>query len=495
MAKPAADNRALLRNVKAVAITLAVTVPLGIITRLLVPRYLGSEEVGKLYFAESFPTMLLSLCSLGLGYYIHKAVPARHEHAGEILVPILILQSLAGLALSVGILTFMYFSGYDASTIELTALLCVANVIGMIQFDALQKVFFAIGRVKEASAYLIVEKIMLVVLTAASLLLGKGVFAIAVAMAIPRIVYLGIALRFAYRLGLLGGKFDMPLLKKMLSSGGPFFLAGIITNSNGSIDSYFLQSLAGFTEVGLFGQVFRQLGALLMLVPVITNGIMPALSRAYHIDAAEYQRVSGLALRSLLIICLPMSLGVSAFAQDLMPFLYGEKFREATLTCVISGPILAAYYLAMYLGSTMVFMGGGRRSLMTMTAAVALNATLDVLFIPLGMDWLGTGGGAAGAAMGSLVVETFVCCSLVHKAKPDKLWSRATLTAVFALLPALLLIPLHELWFTISLPLRIAIFAVFLPAYSILTGMIRREEREFLFKLLPRRKAGDTVAV
>lgn len=483
-----------LSHVKTIILTLAVTVPLGVVTRFLIPRYLGAESAGKLFFAESFPTLFLSMMPLGIGFYIQKAVPARHEHARDILSPVLMLQLLMGFVMSLGVLGFMKFSGYDAGSLGLTGLMCIYNVLFIIQSDTMQKVLVAIGAVKEISLIHIIEKVTVIILTLGCMASGLGVVAIALSGLASQILQFALLLHCARGKNLLGGRLDPALMRTMIRFGLPFFMSTLLTTSNGSIDAFFLSKMGGYGEMGLYGMVLKVLGAMFSFVPVISNGIMPVLARTYHLDPTEYRRVSGLALRSLLLLCLPIGLGFSAFIGDVIRIAYGEAFHAATFAGVIGGPLLACNYLAIYLSTIMVFSNSGKQSAMIMTAAVATNAFCDWMFIPFGRDLLGAGGGAAGSAAASLVAEIVVCTALVTRIKPAKLWSGTTYTAVMSLLPAFLMIAGWAQWYSLSLPVRIGVMAVFLPTYVLATRLVHREELEFLRRLRPRRKTKATPA-
>jgi hypothetical protein len=59
-----------LSNVTTIGLTMAITIPLGIVTRIWVPRVLGSKDAGILFFAESFPIFFMNFMTLGAPYYI-----------------------------------------------------------------------------------------------------------------------------------------------------------------------------------------------------------------------------------------------------------------------------------------------------------------------------------------------------------------------------------------------------------------------------------------
>ena len=61
-------------NVVKLGLSLGVSIFLGAFIRAYLPRVLGVEGVGKLYFAESIATLVFTFLPLGLHAYINRKV-------------------------------------------------------------------------------------------------------------------------------------------------------------------------------------------------------------------------------------------------------------------------------------------------------------------------------------------------------------------------------------------------------------------------------------
>ena len=205
------------------SLAMAITVPLGIVTKIAVPRYLGEELAGRFFFAENFPTVLLMFLSLGIGVYIQKTLPARREHAVDVFSPVLKLEAAFAAVLIATLVGYMKATGYDLDIICLTGFMACVQAMCVIQNDIIQKVFFAVGLTREVAIVNVVSKVVLASAVLLSLLSGAGVYGLATCFFCAQLIAMSMLLSTARNQEMLGGPFRFPVIRRVLLTGLPFF--------------------------------------------------------------------------------------------------------------------------------------------------------------------------------------------------------------------------------------------------------------------------------
>jgi O-antigen/teichoic acid export membrane protein len=458
-------------NASKLTLAMAITIPLGFVGRILIPRFLGSEQAGLLFFAEGFPVLLLTFLPLGIPAYIQKTVPPRHEHAAEIFSPILRIQLLLGLALSLVLIGFMRATNYPTLVIVLTGIMAIYQTLWMLTTEIMQPLFLAIGQINFTTALNVGAKVMVTGSILVCLFMGGGPMTLAWVFLATQSVIVGIVIAKARRLGLAAKGDDVAKMWPVLWMSLPFFAGTVLTRTSGSVDIAILSRLGSFHEVGYYGAVQRLHGLFMMLVPIVQNALMPVLSRAYGNDEGHYDRLAGSAARALCILAFPLSIGMTIFSREIVGIVYGAEFLPAARVLMVNGPLLLLSYVTVFIAMNVVITTNGRSMALALAGTFVLNAILDLVFIPLGMHHLGAGGGAAGALASTLVVEIVTVIALIRTAKTRAFGGRTLFTFVVAAFPSLALVVFADRWSTVDLTVRIAAFVIGVPAYFFLSRM------------------------
>jgi O-antigen/teichoic acid export membrane protein len=126
----------------------------------------------------------------------------------------------------------------------------------------------------------------------------------------------------------------------------------------------------------------------------------------------------------ILMAGIPMSIGVFAFAKDIIAFLFGLKgYAPSVLTLQIFAVGLTLIYIDMVLATAIIACDKQRRWVYTAGAAVLINISLNLVLIPYTQSRYGNGG--IGAALATLITEFYVMVSAVL-ILPKELFSPAS---------------------------------------------------------------------
>jgi O-antigen/teichoic acid export membrane protein len=166
------------------------------------------------------------------------------------------------------------------------------------------------------------------------------------------------------------------------------------------IDTILLQVFRTRAEVGIFHGVYRIILALLFIPRMITDALFPVLARYAEDTSGGLSFIFEKAVKSLLILALPLTLTVTILAEPIVVLILGAGFASAAPLLQLMSLVWAATFFSVLCNK--VLNAANHQHLATVATAVCLAATvaLDLLLIPR----LGTLGAGLATLVGELVV-------------------------------------------------------------------------------------------
>lgn len=199
------------------------------------------------------------------------------------------------------------------------------------------------------------------------------------------------------------------LLKKMLAFSLPLVAGGVAYWGLTAMDRFFLRSLSGFEELGVYALAAALAGAISVLTSIFSSLWHPILYK-WAKEGVDESKVQKITENMVFVIALIWSLvGLLSF---ILPFFLPPEYSaiEYLIVACVSMPL---FYLLSE--TTGVGIGLTRRSNYSMLASISaflVNAVFNYLFIPIY--------GASGAALAS-VIAFFVFFTVKTEASA-KLW-------------------------------------------------------------------------
>ena len=389
-----------------------VSMAMGLILRLILPRALGRENIGILYFSESFSAMFFTFLPLGLSAYIVREVPVDHRKASVIL-PTLV-PAIGGWALLIWcvMLVTVWTSGADHLTASCVALMGIYSGATVFQRSILRGTYVALGKSAFTARLEMMVRIGLLVLVISAIAAGSSVVGVIFCYAVSEIVGVVYLLLRANKDGLFVESFDRFFLLKMVRQTMPFFAVGALVEIYGNINVSMLRYLASNQEVAYFGAADKLKGMGLLLVPVMQASLQPVLSRAWRSNRVEFQRLVSNSMRLLSAVSLPLTLGLMVVPDLLSDLIFGSEFVAAYRSIAYLAPVLTLTYMNVLMGSCLNIVSDGKKFLWVTAISLILNVLLNMLWIRVGREWWGEGGAAAGSSLATVISELFVLLSV-----------------------------------------------------------------------------------
>ncbi|MBI3914654.1 MAG: oligosaccharide flippase family protein [Chloroflexi bacterium] len=446
-------------------------------------RILGPTGTGRYAFAVTIWFFADTITDFGLGILLTREVARDKTQANRLLTNSAILRvllwtlSLVPITLVTAI--YVFFFNLSLDTVVALALLMV-GILPSTLAGSLAFLFNAYERFEYRIAVDFAMKLLSIALGVVALVLGYGFVGLAVVSIIVNLCALT-TFYFLVRHSLFSPRlqFDRGLMRWMFFESFPLMFNNLLSSFFFRIDALILQPLKGDTVLGYYNTAYKFIDALNFIPSNFTLAIFPALSRLAADQKEAMRRAFILALKLLLWISLPITVGTMFLAIDLIRIFGGDEFLPHS---AIALQVLIWFLPFSFVNSVthyvLIALGQQRFLTKAFVAGVVFNVVGNIIVIPY-LSYVGS-------ALVTILSEIVLLVPFFYAARKNL--APISLLAIFwrpALASALmggalwLLVPRIGIWFAI--PVAGVIYGVLL----LLVGALGTEERALVRKLLP----------
>ncbi|MEN9834624.1 MAG: hypothetical protein RL011_817 [Pseudomonadota bacterium] len=385
---------------------------MGLVIRLILPRAIGRDALGTLYFAESFSAMFFTVLPLGVTAYIVREIPVDHRQVNRILPTLMPATAIWGAVIWLIMLAALWLTGAEAETVYCCAAMGWFNGCAVFQRSILRRSYVALGKSAEMARQEMMVRIALVAMIFMCIWLKASVLMVAISYATSELLGVSFLIWQSRRRGHFSGGFDFELLRKIVKQSLPFFAVGALVELYGNVNTTMLNFMVGKSEVAYFGAADKLKGMGLLLVPVMQAGLQPALAKAWHHDKVQFAALVNKAVRLLIILSMPLTLGLMLLPDVISDVIFGSEFRSCHRAISYLAPVLTLTYLNVLMGSCLNIISDGRKFVVVTGVSLVLNISLNFFLVPVCRSLWMDGGGAAGSALSTVIAELFVLLAI-----------------------------------------------------------------------------------
>ena len=383
---------------------------------LFLPRYLGSEEYGRLYLAMSITAIFQVFIEFGGFFYITKYVARDREKTPYIVSDIETLRFLLWSVSLVLIAGFLAVAGYPRSVNLLVAIFGISKLWETLT-SLIQRCFQGVEVMQYSAVGNIAERVFVSIACITALFLGAPIVVIGLLMAVSTLLNYLISRKFLPKIIQFKPKADRGRIKLILKESMPYFLWTLFGIIYYRIDAVMLSFLAPAVVVGWYGAAYRFFDIVMFLPNIFNMAVFPVFSRLWATEDKILARTSKKAIDFILLMGIPISIGLIVFARHLVALFYGiEQYGPtADLLKIFSIGILLVYIDFIIL-PLLIASDQQRRATLFGFYAMLLNPLLNWFLIPYFQTNYGNGG--IGATIATLLTEFFILsCMLVSLPK------------------------------------------------------------------------------
>jgi O-antigen/teichoic acid export membrane protein len=293
-------------------------------------RVLGPADVGTYVWIGLIVGYLDILLSFGMNTWLTRELARR---PGELSIHLgNVLAVRGGLWLAV-MLVPIGLAGPLAGTLDITPDVALAlMLLGLAMAPsgvaaALSAAFQAYERMEYPAAVTVITTVLKIALGLLALGLGYGFVGLAGVALIVNCVTLAIlGLLFASLVGWPRLHFAPGKGFAIARDAYPYMLNNFLASLFFRLDGLLLRPLAGDAALGWYNAGYRVIDGLNLLPAHLTLALFPMLAREAESDRTRLARVYKRALKLLILIALPTSVGIALVAEPLLGLLAGSAY-------------------------------------------------------------------------------------------------------------------------------------------------------------------------
>jgi len=378
----------------------------GFVLMLFLPRYLGSEDYGKLYLGTSIMMITQLLVNFGGYYMITKEVARARESAPHLIVNSIGIRIVLW-AISMAILVaFTYLAGYTGKSKAIILVLGISTLwVGA--GGVLGSAFRGFEMMWYPSLAAILERVFITIVGVGALVMGADSLVIATLMAVSMLLNFLVCLRYSGRIVPILPKFDWKASVDLIKASVPYFLSSVFTVIYFRIDAVLMSLMAPAAIVGSYGAAYRLFDALMFLPFIFSTAVFPVLSRLWVREGGGLVQTTQKSLELITLAAIPVSISVFSFSEQIIQFFFGLKEYSLSVPVLqIFSVTLILVYLDFILVNTVLASDKQRSWSVIAMLAVPLNIALNYFLIPYTQNRYGNAG--LGAATATFITESFV---------------------------------------------------------------------------------------
>lgn len=418
----------IVRNISALAIGHVGTNILGFVAFAYIARVLGPDGFGLINFASAILAYFSLIATMGIPNLASREI-ARHpadtsKIVGSMLLTRLVLSVVAVLIL-IALLPFL------APTAAMRAVLALLAL----------NLFISVGSINWAYAgveHLTMPAVAGMAGTAVHLGLvlwlvrtESDVIPAVLASLVGAMVPAVIQLHDFHRKYHIVVKFDWSTVEQIFKSSLPFAVSAVMIQVYYNIDSVILGYLKGPAEVGYYNAAYKVILFINGFTGLYVQSIYPVISRLYANDTTSVRPFLRQALNLVAALVIPLGIGGTIVAPQLMVLLFGSAYAQSALPFQILIWSVVIIAFSVHYGNTLLACNGERTYTWGVALGAVVNLVTNVIFIPL----FGAPAAAATTVLAEAAVMAFMVFAMANRIgfygpDPKVVW-KAVLNAIF----------------------------------------------------------------
>lgn len=376
------------------------TIGLGLqfVASIVVARGLGAAGFGVYSSALAFAMLFGTLADGGVtGGLTRELAIAEGGVARRLLGVGLVIKvgaSVLAYGLLLGVAVVVGFAGEQLAVVAVMGGAYVLSFLGQTALGVVR----ALGRMEIEAGLTVVYSgvfaVWVVVVPRSPLLFAWGWV---VAYAAFALVGLGVVFGLFVRPIWV---FDGVLARQIWRVGLPLGLSALLLLVYTRLPIYMLTLLSSARQVGVFNAAFGLVRNLQVLAVTLSAALGPVLVRLAAEDVVQLRAAYTVALRTTLLLLVPVAVGGSVLSGSLVALLFGAAYVASTPVLALGVWSLCCYTLSFVAQTLLVAQGRGTRWFAALSAGLVLNAGLALLLTPQL--------GAIGASYAALAADVLV---------------------------------------------------------------------------------------
>ncbi len=365
---------------------------------VLAARFLSEDTYGQFSWAIALATVGESLMDWGLHQAAIRSVAREHERAGAVFRSSIAIKIAPSIVMVIALTLIARWMKPQPEVRTACALLAVSAVLRSYLLT-IRGVLQGLERFSSDTAVVMIDRALLLIFSAAVLLSGGSLVALAWAFVAARTIALAIALAMARgHLGSLAPTYDAELWRDLGQRALPLGAFLILLNLYSYIDTLMLGVMSTDTETGLYSVAYRIYEGVTYGAAVLSAVLTPRLSAEFVRDKARFTTLARQGLWASVGMAAVLAVATAAVAPWILHLLFLGQYANATRALRILSAGLVVVFPIWILQALAIATATEGVLLRTTAIGVLVNVSANIILIPAA--------GRDGAAVATVVGET-----------------------------------------------------------------------------------------
>lgn len=476
------------RNLVWLLLSQSATWALTLVSIVVVPRVLGTEEFGTVSYAVVFVNYFGLIAGFELAPLITRTIARDHSTFGSLVVNGVVVRLVFTFVVSVVALGLAILLGLSNQLVVLVAIGCAGLFVANVN-NVLTAALAGVERIGRPAMWATVQLYVGGFAAIVAVLIGGGIFWYAAVFAVAGLIPLVanstmVRPQLQHRPDL-----DHRVRRTLVRGGLPLVVLTALIQFYGNIDYPVLEWLGGLTAVGWYSVAYKLAGISFFIATAVVAAYFPRLSALAPAGGRPFAEATNTAVSLVVLVSVPFAFGLCAVADDVIRLLYDDTFTPAI-------PVLRVLALQVPLTAINTVLGTALMAQARVRRFVYV-AALACVFTPIGMYVAirsfsdGPSRGGVGAALVTTLTEVLVLVGSYVLAAPGVLdWATISrcLRSVVAgacILPVLWVL---DGWPLVTKPvLAIVTYMAVVIALRVVTVQDLRAGADFVGRMIRRR--------
>jgi len=354
---------------------------LTMILTIFITRFFSEVEFGKLSFVLSFTGLFTILIDLGIQLLIIRNMACDKKNASKYISNAIMLKVVSSFIVFWLIVLTINLMDYPSETklaVYLGALIIIFDSLA----GSLGSVFNAFEELKYPAINKVIRVFLRFCITLPLLFLGYGLIPVLLAYLIVQIVNLFMYWYQSRKFIKLEFKPDYQLMKKLIIGGFPFLMSAAFVTVYFRIDITMLSIMKGDAVVGWYSASYNLIDAIISLTMALNTALLPVAIIYFNESKEKLIKLYRTAVKVLFSISLPIAVGGTLLAQNIILFLYKQKYYNSIIALQILLWVLIPLFMNYLLGNLLIAIKKEKYGVPALFMNCVVNIGLNLILIP-----------------------------------------------------------------------------------------------------------------
>ncbi|MCK9150748.1 flippase [Methanobacterium alcaliphilum] len=308
---------------------------LAFIWTILLAKYLGVADFGLLSEALAATGILSVFVDVGMTTYATREIAKDTTIASRLLGNIFVIKIITSLIIIILLAVYLNLLNYPTATEQIYILIGAYMIFNSFNYN-----FYGFFQGLEKMEYQSITTIFNSALLFTGFLLV--IFLKLDLLAFGLVYVISSLLSLVCNLIISKWKFVMPELeinwtywKKIVKISLPFLITAIFTTIYFWIDTVMLGYIQGNEATGLYNVAYKIMLVLVSIYSVYMVSIFPVMAKYYKESSEALKLTYERSLKYVIMIILPITIGLTFFARDIILLTVGSDYLAATISMQI----------------------------------------------------------------------------------------------------------------------------------------------------------------